>query len=309
MNKDNFPKFAVCLAAFNGMQWLKEQINSILEQNGVSVVLFISIDKSNDGTEDWLDKFATLENRIKISPHGMCFGGAGPNFFRLMKEVNFSNFDYVSFADQDDLWHSDKLLRAHLQLMQTGSDAYSSNVIAFWSDARNRIIDKSQPQQKWDFLFEAAGPGCTYVMKTNLILDVQNLLIARQNEFHKICLHDWFIYAFARAHGYIWVIDKHPSMLYRQHANNQVGVNVGWRAFLYRVKKVLSGWGFQQSAHMAQLIGVGNDPFVLSWTNGGRLGLIKLAFQANHCRRRYRDRILFVLSCIACSIRGISIID
>ena len=45
------PKVAVLLAAYNGMQWIEEQLTSILGQSAVDVTVYISIDPSTDGTE------------------------------------------------------------------------------------------------------------------------------------------------------------------------------------------------------------------------------------------------------------------
>ena len=235
-------------------------------------------------------------------PHGRHFGGAAQNFFRLLHDVNLSEFDYVSFSDQDDIWLPNKLLRAHQMLSITNADAYSSNVLAFWPNGREILIEKSQPQVKWDFLFEAAGPGCTYVMKKELACAIQDLVRSRWDEVQEVGLHDWFSYAFARANGYRWVIDDFAGMLYRQHEKNQVGVNSGGRAFIQRADKVLSGWGLAQSALIARLVGLNDDPFVLRWAGGSRLGLLYLALHAWQCRRRVRDKFIFALSCLVLSV-------
>ncbi len=297
---------AVCLAAFNGIHWLTEQLDSILSQTGVSVTVFVSVDRSSDGTEEWVDCRAAEDARIVVLPHGERFGGGARNFFRLLRDVDFSGFDYVSFADQDDVWLSDKLARAHEVLLRTGADAYSSDVVAFWPSGRRALIKKSQRQLRWDFLFEAAGPGCTYVMKLKLVLAIQNFIKNRWDNVQQVGQgqHDWFIYAFARANGYRWVIDDYAGILYRQHDRNLVGVNAGWRAFVYRTRKVLSGWGLTQSALIAGLVGLSNDPFVSRWSDGSRAGMLWLALHARQCRRRGREQLLFAIACFTLSILG-----
>ncbi|MEC5212817.1 rhamnosyltransferase [Polaromonas sp. CG_9.5] len=297
-------RIAVCLAAYNGMAYIAEQIESILLQRNVDLRIFISVDQSTDGTEDFLAEWALSEPRLTLLPVGQRFGGAGPNFYRLLRDVDFADFDYVSFADQDDIWPQEKLLRAHETLLSTGSYAYSSNVLAFWPNGRKALIEKAQKQVQWDFLFEAAGPGCTYVMRKELACAVQDLLRTRWAEVQQVGLHDWFAYAFARANGYRWVIDDYAGMLYRQHANNQVGVNKGWRAWRHRARKVLGGWGLAQSALIADLVGLGDDAFVKRWSGGGRAGLFWLACHGGQCRRRGRDKLLFALSCLAMSLLG-----
>lgn len=298
------PSVAVCLAAFNGMRWLPEQLDSILAQTGVTVTVVLSVDQSRDGTEAWLNERASNDGRVVLLPYGEKFGGAARNFFRIIQDSDFSAFDYISFADQDDIWLPDKLQRAHELLSKTGADAYSSNVTAFWPDGRKTLIEKSQVQVRWDFLFEAAGPGCTYVMRKELACAIQALLKSRWADARQVGLHDWFVYAFARAHGCQWVIDSYAGMLYRQHEKNQVGVNMGWKALLHRTHKVLSGWGLAQSALIADLVGLSDDAFVRRWSGGGRTGLLWLACQAWQCRRRLRDKVFFALSCLALCIAG-----
>lgn len=301
---NSLPKFAVCIAAFNGVNWLPEQIESIFKQVNIAVTIFISVDSSSDGTEAWVNQALERDSRIVVLAHGRRFGGAAPNFFRLMSEIDFSKFDYISFADQDDIWLPDKLWHAHETLLKTKAHAYSSNVIAFWPDGRKVLVEKSQKQVQWDFLFEAAGPGCTYVMRQDLACAVQLLLKNRLIDIQRVGLHDWLIYAFARANGYLWVIDDYPGMLYRQHEKNQVGVNLGWRALWHRAHKILSGWGLAQSVLIAELIGLENNFFVRRWSGGSRMGMFWLAFHAWQCRRRLRDKILFALSCLALGILG-----
>jgi len=300
----NVPKFAVLLAAFNGMRWIEEQIDSILKQVNVRVTIFISVDLSCDQTLSLCHQMAEFHPNIRVLPSNERFGHAAANFLEMLSTVDFSFFDYVALADQDDVWFPSKLLRAHNLITSIKADAYSSNVIAFWADGRKRLIEKSQEQVRWDFLFEAAGPGCTYVIRRDLASAFQSLLKSRQDDAQKVGLHDWFIYAFARSHGYRWIIDEQAGVLYRQHENNQVGVNKGWRALRLRAGKVLSGWGLTQSALIAELVGLGNDPFVKRWAGGSRLGLLWLAAHAWQCRRRFRDKLLFTLSCLLLFVRG-----
>ncbi len=218
--------------------------------------------------------------------------------------VDASAFDSVGFADQDDLWLADKLQRAQEAMRSSGADGYSGNVAAFWPDGRKALIEKNQPQARWDFLFEAAGPGCAYVLSQRLATALQDLIQRRGDEVRQVGLHDWFAYAFAHAHGHRWLIDDHVGMHYRQHEDNQVGVNTGVHAFARRVRVVLSGWGLAQSALIADLTGMGDDPFVKHWASGSRWGLLWLATHAGQCRRRGRDKLLFAGSCLMIAVVG-----
>ena len=298
------PRIAVCLAAFNGVRYLQEQINSVFAQTSVAITLFVSVDRSSDGTEEWFRNLQTRNGNVVLLPCGEVFGGAAPNFFRLIREVNFSPFDYVAYADQDDVWVPQKLHRAVTTMLEQGADGYSSDVVAFWESGKTRYIKKSYSQQRWDFLFESAGPGCTFVVSRQLAIDMQCLLQQHLQKTLCVGLHDWFTYAFARAHGYKWVIDTYGGLMYRQHGDNQVGVNAGARALVWRAKKVLNGWGLNQARLIAELVGVDSQEFVQGWLFGGRWAMLKLALQSADCRRKRGDQVWFALSCAALALIG-----
>lgn len=292
------------MAVCDGEHWLSEQVESVLGQTGVDLVLFVSVDVSSDGSLEWIERAARRDPRIRVLPAGQAYGSAAANFFRLLNEVDLSGIDYVALADQDDIWFPDKLARAADVLHRHAAAAYSSNVLAFWPDGRRVLVDKAQPQRRWDHLFEAAGPGCTYVLATALVEHVRAVLLAHAAEARQIGLHDWFLYAFARANGYRWVIDERPGLLYRQHDRNLVGVNMGVPALLRRVGRVRNGWALDQAGLIARLTGANRDPQISRWLRGGRLGVGWLALHAGQCRRRPRDRVYFFFSCLLSCVTG-----
>lgn len=291
------PKIAVLLAAYNGMLWIEAQIDSIQDQVGVDVTIFISVDPSTDGTEKWCASLCKRNTNIVLLPFAGSYGGAGKNFYRLIRDVEFSDYDFVAFSDQDDIWLSDKLKRATHFLQSGVCDAYSSSVTAFWPDGRSCLLNKAQPQVAWDYLFEAAGPGCTYVFNKRLAAGIKSTLCDSWEIIQSITLHDWFCYGYARANNYKWFIDSQSGVLYRQHSNNQVGANVGLKSLASRYKSIRSGWWFSQVLLMVQVFNKTNNAFVKRWITLGAPQLLYLAAQAHKCRRRYRDRVLFILIC------------
>jgi rhamnosyltransferase len=298
------PRFAVLLAVFNGVIYLKEQLDSILLQEDVEVEVFVSVDISRDGSEQWIDAAALDNPHIHVLPHGKGFGGAAPNFFRLFRDVSFDNFDYVCLSDQDDIWLPQKLSRAHQTLEEHRAQAYSSNALAFWEDGRTAFIRKSQAQTSWDYLFEAAGPGCTYVLKSALAKEIQILAMDKAAEIAMVGLHDWFIYAYARSKRYRWHIDDQAFIHYRQHSQNQVGMNSGLKAFIRRVRKVSSGWAFGQSTLIVRLIGMESVPFVRRWIDGRPVSFYRLSLSFWACRRRLLDKFLFLMACLYLAFTG-----
>lgn len=288
-------KVAVLLAAYNGEQWIQEQISSILKQKNVDVTLFISIDQSSDNTLMLCEELALSEPRINLLPYGDIFGGAALNFYRLIKDVDFTSFDYISFADQDDIWLEDKLQRASLFLEKY--DVYSSNVIAFWPNGKAVLINKAQPQVKYDFLFEAAGPGCTYVIHRDVAIEFKKFIVSKWQEVKKIELHDWHFYSFSRVKNFQWVIDERPGMYYRQHQNNQVGANNTMAGAVKRLNLIKCKWYREQ---ICRMISVFEDevyiPFYRELKTDSYFDKLKILPYLNKIRRRPRDRMYLAIA-------------
>ncbi len=295
-------KILVIIAAYNDKQYIRRQIESIETQDTEISKIIISLDKSEPDVFSYVSKLVSSKKNLALLPYGMRFNGAASNFFRLISDINFSEFDYVALSDQDDIWHPNKISKA-LNILETSSyDGYSSNVIAFWPNGRKKTVIKSQPQVKWDHLFEAPGPGCTFVLTNKLIVEIQHFVLKNKQKMKLVWLHDWFIYSYARSHGYFWYIDKTPTMYYRQHTSNSIGVNIGLKAFFYRINFVLSGKAIEQSSLFVKLFGLENNPFVKNWHSANRLGLLYLAFQSKLCRRKTSEKIVFFFSCLLLAI-------
>lgn len=302
---DGLVKVAVCLAAYNGMRWIPELVASVLAQTGVSVFLFISVDESTDNTAAWAQQQASKFSNVTLLPERKETASSSHNFFRLCRDVNFVAFDYVAFADQDDNWLPNRLVRAVIKLKETNCEGYSSNVIATWeSTGKTSLIDKAQPQVAWDFLFESPGPGCTFVFTQALALELQLFLEKNKIITSRINSHDWFVYAYARTKGYKWHIDSQATVLYRQHDHNVFGANRGLRAWIQRWEAIKDQSWITQISYIIEALDLNEAPFVKRWYPFSRRGFLYLASHARQCRRRRRDKILFSVISLYWAIRG-----
>jgi len=294
MDSSYIPKVAVLMATYNGERWVEEQLESIRNQKDVNITIFISDDLSTDNTLSICNKYKNIHPAIiNILPSNQKFGGAGRNFYRLIEDVDFELFDYVCFSDQDDIWNADKIKNAISHLQLNKSSCYSSNVTAFYPTGLKKIVDKAQPQTKFDYLFEAAGPGCTYVLETNTLLDFKSFFSKNKKDAYDVCLHDWFLYAFARANNYAWYIDKNPSMMYRQHGNNQVGANITIKAKFKRLALVRNKWYRSEVTKITNLLI--SDGFVKKQLSTGYRGNLMMALRFWQLRRKLTDKIFILL--------------
>lgn len=295
--KNNANKVAVLMAVKDGLPYLPEQIDSILNQQQCHVSLLVSDDFSTDGSTEFLQQYSTEKSNIKLLPSTLMQGSAAKNFYRLIKEVDTDGFDYIAFSDQDDIWFPDKLMH-HIGLAhEHNAETVSSNVIAFWPDGRERLLDKAQPQRELDFLFESAGPGCTFLMTPWLIGKVRELLLDESSPAKETALHDWLVYAVCRAYGRTWFIDSKPSVKYRQHQTNVVGANIGIAAKWGRLQKLRQRWYRAEVIKIAKVCYSispvsGIDTIINLLENKNLFCRAKLLFYIAKVRRKGVDRWL-----------------
>jgi rhamnosyltransferase len=303
MSKRN-PSIAVLIATYNGKKWLSEQVTSILQQEDVDLTLFVSDDHSTDGTMEFMKQLAESDSRIIVLPQIERMGSAGKNFYRLVCDVEISDFDYVAFADQDDLWNHDKLSR-HVNLIQSeNAECISSNVMAFWPDGSKRLIRKSQPQRLHDFIFESAGPGCSFLMTPWLVDKLREEIQSTNSPAKNVLMHDWLTYAICRAYQRRWFIDPLPSLMYRQHENNVMGANSGIKAIVNRLRKINDGWYRDEVSKICDVaLRISKDPkyirlsgLIKSRTVLSQVQLIPYVFEG---RRNLIDRYVLILCILA----------
>ena len=230
------------MACYNGKAYVAQQIESIAQQKNCVTKLVISIDLSDDGTLDYIKDLNKQYAFIHLLSYGHRYGSAAANFYRLIMETDIQGYDFIAYSDQDDIWNDDKLSN-HIQLARkNNADGVSSNVMAFWTDNRETLITKAQPQKEWDYLFESPGPGCTFLITPWLLNKVRDQLLNEKSPAKKVAFHDWLTYAVCRAYGHKWIIDSVPSVRYRQHGNNVFGANSGFKAKIARLLTLKQGW-------------------------------------------------------------------
>jgi rhamnosyltransferase len=293
----------VLLAAHNGAGWIQQQLESILSQTDVDVSLIVSDDCSRDGTRSIIANFARNARITIISPPAAT-GSAARNFFFLIAARDAGGFDYVAFADQDDVWHPDKLIRACRSLKAGEFAGYSSAVTAVWPDGRERVLRQVSTASISDFLFEGAGQGCTFVLGAQFYGRVREFLRDNSNLTAGIHYHDWAIYALARVWGLSWVFDPQPTMQYRQHAGNDTGARLSFAGVKKRFSHIASGWYLGQVLAITRLCRAANsnDPVTSEWNAltaerpscARRLAIARFCIRGG--RRRTIDRALLIVA-------------
>jgi rhamnosyltransferase len=244
----------VLLACCNGERYIQQQLSSILNQRRVEVYIVAGDDASVDRTAEFLQASPALQDgRLKWVPAIEPSGSAGQNFFRLMRANAVDDFDFVAFADQDDVWLENKLERACAALTTSGCSGYSAAVTAEWPDGRRALLQQSSDITRDDFLFEGAGQGSTFVMTAALYTQIRVLLLEHQTLTAGLHYHDWTSYALCRTLAGRWYFDSAPAMFYRQHSDNDTGAKYGSAGARKRLLLIRSGWYGRQIAAVCRL--------------------------------------------------------
>lgn len=223
----------VLLSSYNGERYIKEQLDSILAQEGVGVSLLVRDDGSTDETREILENYENSHKNITV-----LYGknvGVIKSFFALIEESG-SEAPYIAFSDQDDVWLPDKLERA-VRLLKAEEEkrqgmrqkaAYSSRTMPLAYCSARQLVDTDlrplrqairYPDVRTEFgnaLVENMCTGCTCVVNRDLL----RLIKGRAPEF--TVMHDFWIYLVGTCFGAV-LYDEESRILYRQHGGNELG--------------------------------------------------------------------------------------
>ena len=234
------PKIAILLCTYNGERYLGEQLASFQAQTHVNWDVWASDDGSSDST------LALLEACKQKWPPGKLSIVQGPakgfaaNFLSLTCKSEIEA-DYYAYADQDDIWMADKLERAVKWLQTVPAD-----VPALYC-SRTRLVDEqhkliglsplfSRAPNFRNSLIQSIAGGNTMVFNNSA-----RALLCDAGETVPVVTHDWWVYLVVTGCGGRVYYDTEPSLDYRQHAGNLVGMNASWQARLKRVCLLMQG--------------------------------------------------------------------
>jgi len=229
----------ILLATYNGEQYLSELIQSILAQTHPHIRLLVRDDASTDKTPQILQEFASCySDKIRIIPTHRNLGVKG-NFSELM---NHATSDYIMFADQDDRWHPDKVVKSLKQLKQLESEWGAETPLLVHTDLTvvSANVDLISPSF---WLYSYLNP---HLDTLNRLLP-QNVVTGCATIFNRALLnlawpipteavmHDWWLALVAKAFGQISSLPI-PTLLYRQHTSNDTGAKKYSLGAIFKIK-------------------------------------------------------------------------
>lgn len=209
----------ILMCTYNGHKYIKEQLESIINQTYRPIELIIYDDLSTDNTVNII-KSIREKTDINISciVNSIPSGSAKSNFCRILKD--YIDKEYIMFSDQDDIWDSRKvevMMKKMIELEEKEKAPYlvchnCKIVDAACNVTGHRII------QKVEFGSLITNPQ---IQGNSMLVNAQ-LLKKLSIDDKYICMHDWYLSLVCSLIGKICVLDD-ELLNYRQHGNNVAG--------------------------------------------------------------------------------------
>lgn len=215
----------ILMATYNGGKYLKEQIDSILNQTYTNIRLIISDDCSTDNTREILKQYEKNE-KIKVFYQEKNLGYIR-NFEFLLKQVK-SNLYMLS--DQDDVWKKDKIAKSveklkkeNLDLVFCDLEVVDENLNLIQESFNKymkleRKIKKYINTYKFQYLYNCIT-GCTILSKKKFL----NIILPVPSK-SKYMVHDYWLGLMVALNGKVGYIEE-KLIKYRQHGDNQIGID------------------------------------------------------------------------------------
>lgn len=215
------------MASFNGERYIASQLESLINQDYQNWRLIIRDDFSTDNTLKIIRKFQLKDSRIFLINDNKGNLGLIKNFGEIL---HYSHAQYIMFCDQDDVWLPHKLSMT-LEIMEKSENDNPDVPILVHTDAHvvdgnlkitcnSFHLDLNNKTDNTPSFYELAISnriiGCTIMINS---ISKKYILPFNDN----ILMHDWWMGLIISHYGIIKYLDI-PTILYRQHGLNQVGV-------------------------------------------------------------------------------------
>ena len=296
-------KVVILLSTYNGEKFLKEQLDSLLQQTYQNIDIMIRDDGSKDNTVNIIKEYQQKYNNIFLE-EGKNVGFI-KSFFALLKKVEKA--DIYSYCDQDDVWESDKIERAVQFITKEEKEIpvlYFTN--SDYYDMDMNFIGHAEKNKMYNFrnsLVECVSQGMTMCINKKA-RDIITKDIP-ENTLH----HDWWSYMVCSGLGKV-IYDDKPEVRYRRHSKSVTAEGKSFIEFqIWRFKKFFVGDSLKQIKK--QIIEYSNlyrdklkeeDKKVLDLFNKTKYNLIialKKVFYPKRFRKKISDeimlRILFLI--------------
>jgi glycosyltransferase involved in cell wall biosynthesis len=219
------PRVSVALCTRNGARFLGEQLDSLAVQSLPPAEIVACDDASEDATRGILEEFArqtVIPVQIHANPAAL---GVARNFERA---IGLCSGDIIALADQDDVWHADKLARLtaalsapRVQAVFSDAEVVDADLAPLGYGMWKRVRFTAGEQRRL-----AQGDGFAVLLKHRI---VTGATLAFKSSLRGAALpipegwpHDAWLALIAASQDGLAAIDA-PLVDYRQHGSNAIG--------------------------------------------------------------------------------------
>ena len=282
----NANKIAILLCTYRSAEYLAELLGSLRAQTFSDFRVFVHDDGSDDGTLDILRAWAAEWDRLELLDDPCPGRRAKGSFVWLMEQVES---DYYMFCDHDDVWLPFKIEKSYAEMLAC-EQRHPGMPVAVNTDLR--VVDQDLNvvhPSFWQYngicrpLLSDFGHLAVYNAFTGCAMIFNRAARDLSLPVHpKATMHDkWVALKVADAGGCLGYVDE-ATILYRQHADNQVGAN-----------QVDGKYYFQRILHLRETLrkmrdsrAMGNAIRPFPWH---RFFRYKLSYLIGRCRYKRAD--------------------
>jgi glycosyltransferase involved in cell wall biosynthesis len=283
-------RVSVAMCTYNGARFLREQLESIATQARLPDELVVCDDGSADESTGIVRKFAKnapFPVRLEINETNL---GSAKNFERA---IRLCQGDFISLADQDDVWKPQKLAVLERTLKDHPEAGY------VFSDAE--LIDafgRPTGEHHWetaglgDLLLSRFGGSDQFpiLLKRTIVTGAAMAFRASLNKIllpiSPYSIHDYWISLIASGVG-AWGVPIHEELIqYRQHGGQQIGARP--KSLIEKARQARR-WGASQYNRATQGYLDLRERLLLAAVDGRAYPSIYMALleeKIEHCSRR-----------------------
>ena len=223
---------SVVLTTYNGIKYLKEQLDSLKDQTIPFDEVIIMDDCSSDGTVEFLTNYIDENELLTWKLIRNETNQGWKKNFKL--GFDMATGDYIYPCDQDDIWHLNKNERMITEMeLHPEVDILVSNFTMFFSEddngsdsyksTANRMVNNGtvcilELDPKWPYI---SRPGCVFCFRKKYYEEIEDNWDTKYP-------HDAILWRYARMKGTLAVLNE--SLIdFRRHGDNATTVKVRTR--------------------------------------------------------------------------------
>ena len=222
-------RVSVVVCTYNGEKYVRDQLQSILDQTRPPDEIIISDDGSTDSTLEIVEEFASSNGvaqtpvwRVETRTTPL---GVSENFASALKKVRG---EFIALADQDDVWEPDRLKKALAHFHDGVLLAHSDATLIDASGRPTGTLMSALRLTSGERRNLLRGRALDALLRRNVVTGattmIRSSLLDQALPIPEGWVHDEWLALVAAVQGGV-VFHQDPLIGYRQHGNNEIGAS------------------------------------------------------------------------------------